>query len=393
MGKSYDPNEDYKKKMDEAAAAGDYAAAARYEQQRNAKIQGEGLTQYQTTNQYGQYLPAVKPAAPQQTWQEEMEQTLKDILNRKPFSYDVNSDALYQQYAQQYAQQGRLAMEDTMGKAAALTGGYGNSYAQSVGQQTYQGYMDKLNDRVPELEQLAYQRYQAEGDALYDRYAMMQAAEDRDWSRYQNQLSEYYNQVDRKEAAQGEERDRAYSLALQMLQSGMMPSETLLSLSGISTEDAQKIFNGSTVSYGGGYGDGGGSYGGSSGGGSVQAVDPEKDALSTKDWSALFQLYQKGAKSGDLTGYYSELANYAREFDTSEFEDYMAKHTQGYQSGEDHGMYGGGLDQATFAQILQSLHSAPEDRVRTLLDLYAGQASAEQWAQIEDLLKKRRMYE
>lgn len=384
MGKSYDPNEDYKKKMDEAAAVGDYEAAARYEQQRNAKIQGEGLTQYQTTNQYGQYLPMEKPAAPRQTWQGEMQQTLQDILNRKPFSYDVNSDALYQQYAQQYAQQGRLAMEDTMGKAAALTGGYGNSYAQSVGQQTYNDYMGKLNDMVPELEQRAYQRYQAEGDALLDRYSLMQNAQDREYSRYQDQLTEYYNQLDRKEAKEGEERDRAYSLALQMLQTGMMPSDALLSLSGISAEDAQKIMNGNTVSYSGSYG----------GGGGTPVVDEtEKEPLSNKDWSALYQLYQKGAKSGDLSAYYSELANYSRQYDVEEFEDYMAQHMSGYRTGEVNGMFGSGLDQATFAQILQALRSAPEDRVRILMDTYAGQVSADQWAQIEDLLEKRRMYE
>jgi hypothetical protein len=32
-----------------------------------------------------------------------------------------------------------MAMMDTMGKAAGLTGGYGSPYAQQVGQQAYQG--------------------------------------------------------------------------------------------------------------------------------------------------------------------------------------------------------------------------------------------------------------
>ena len=382
MGKSYDPNVDYKKKMDDAAAVGDYEAAARYEQQRNAKIQGEGLTHYQTTNQYGKYLPMEKPAAPRQTWQGEMEQTLQDILNRKPFSYDVNSDALYQQYAQQYAQQGRLAMEDTMGKAAALTGGYGNSYAQSVGQQTYNDYMGRLNDMVPELEQRAYQRYQAEGAELLDRYSLMQNAQDREYSRYQDQLTEYYNQLDRAEAKENEERDRAYSLALNMLQSGMMPSETLLSLSGISSEDAQKIYQGNVpVSYGGG------------GGGTYRTEEAEKEDLSTKDWTALFQKYQSGAANGDLSAYYSELANLSRQYDISDFENYMAKTVQGYRSHEEKGMYGGGLSSVSFQEVLQALHSAPADRVRILLDTYSGQMSESQWAQIEALLEKRGLFE
>ena len=68
------------------------------------------------------------------------QQALDDILNRlmngEKFSYDVNGDALYQQYKDQFINQGQLAMQDAMGQAAAMTGGYGNSYAQSVGQQT-----------------------------------------------------------------------------------------------------------------------------------------------------------------------------------------------------------------------------------------------------------------
>lgn len=54
-------------------------------------------------------------------------------------------------------------MQDTMGQAAALTGGYGNSYAQGVGQQAYQGYLQQLNDNVPQLQAQALQTYQVGG--------------------------------------------------------------------------------------------------------------------------------------------------------------------------------------------------------------------------------------
>ena len=48
----YDPNVDYMKKMQEAAASGNYEQAAKYEQQRNEKIKSEGLSQYEQTDQY-----------------------------------------------------------------------------------------------------------------------------------------------------------------------------------------------------------------------------------------------------------------------------------------------------------------------------------------------------
>ena len=242
MTKSYDPNEDYKKKMDEAVLAGDYASAAQYEQQRNAKIQGEGLTQYQTTNQYASYLPKSN--------RQQMEDVMQRILNREDFTYDMNADALYQQYKDKFTKQGRLAMEDTMGQAAALTGGYGNSYAQTVGQQAYYDRLGQLDGIVPELYSMAKQKYDDEGDALWNRYNLLA---DREADEYSRELA----QQEYDAAKQAEERDRAYSLALQMLQSGVMPSEGLLTGSGISAEDAQKIYGAyAPQSYSGGNGGG-----------------------------------------------------------------------------------------------------------------------------------------
>ena len=68
------------------------------------------------------------------TYGKGMDEALQKVLNRDKFQYDINGDALYQQYKDRYIQQGKQAMMDTIGQASALTGGYGNSYAQGVGQ-------------------------------------------------------------------------------------------------------------------------------------------------------------------------------------------------------------------------------------------------------------------
>lgn len=151
-----------------------------------------------------------KPGAYQSAWQDQLDDTLNKILNREKFSYDLNGDALYQQYKNQYVAQGQQAMMDTMGQAQAMTGGYGNSYAQSVGQQTYQGYLQQLNDKVPELYQLALSKYQMEGDALQDRYAILGAQENQDYGRYQDQMSEYNAELDRLQNRYDTERDYDY---------------------------------------------------------------------------------------------------------------------------------------------------------------------------------------
>ena len=132
-----------------------------------------------------------KPGAYQSQWQQSIDDTLNKILNREKFSYDVNGDALYQQYKDQYTTQGKMAMMDTMGQAAAMTGGYGNSYAQNVGQQAYQGYLQQLNDKVPELYQLALSQYNREGEDLYNQYSLFADRENTDYGRHRDSVADY----------------------------------------------------------------------------------------------------------------------------------------------------------------------------------------------------------
>ena len=100
------------------------------------------------------------------------------FANREPFKFDVNSDPLYEQLKDQYVQQGKLAAMDTMGQAATLTGGYGSSYAQSVGQQTYNQYMSQLNSAIPDLYESAYAKWQNDGNDLYSKYSLYADARD-----------------------------------------------------------------------------------------------------------------------------------------------------------------------------------------------------------------------
>lgn len=112
------------------------------------------------------------------------EDALNEYLNREPFEFDLNGDALYQQYKDKYIQQGKMAMMDTMGQASALTGGYANSYAQSVGQQAYAAQLQNLNDAVPELYQMALDNYNQKGKDMLNKYALYSAEEQNDYDRW-----------------------------------------------------------------------------------------------------------------------------------------------------------------------------------------------------------------
>lgn len=180
--------------------------------------------------------------------------TYTEMQNRPAFSYDVDGDALYQQYKDRYTQNAKMAMKDTMGQAAALTGGYGNSYAQGVGQQRYDETMRGLTDMIPTLEERAYSRWKGQGDDLQARYQMlmnMGAAEQ------QTQQAAY---------------SRLYSL---IAATGYMPSAEELVAAGMTQEAAETLRNEylrqtgqlPSTGGGGGYYSGSGNGSGSGGGG------------------------------------------------------------------------------------------------------------------------------
>lgn len=95
---------------------------------------------------------------------------LGDIQGYKDFQYDLNGDLLYQQAVDNYSMLGQQAMADATANAAALTGGYANSYAASVGNQAYQQYLTQANNMIPQFQQMALNTWQSGFDRLLGVY-------------------------------------------------------------------------------------------------------------------------------------------------------------------------------------------------------------------------------
>lgn len=180
------------------------------------------------------------------------DQQLADLYNqitqRKPFEYNSEDDMLYQQYVDRYTKGGKLAMEDTMGQAAALSGGYGNSYAQRVGQQTYDEYMTGLNDQAATLMQQAYQRYMDEGDQLTKQYSMLGQLAADDYNKWADQYEramneaairgnsgdfDAYRQMWGDEAANRLQQAYAAQVLMPLYTAGQMDAETYKSIAGV----------------------------------------------------------------------------------------------------------------------------------------------------------------
>lgn len=111
--------------------------------------------------------------------------TLKDaMMNRTPFSYDALSDPLYQQYRKQYTREAGRSAADVLGKAAALTGGMPSTAAITASQQASDYQMAQMNDKIPELYQLAHSMYMNEGNRMNDQLNMLLGLEQNDYNRY-----------------------------------------------------------------------------------------------------------------------------------------------------------------------------------------------------------------
>lgn len=94
--------------------------------------------------------------------------------NREAFTYDPTHDGLYAGYQQAYEADGRQAMKDTIARGTQLSGGYGNSYAVTAGQQAYQDHMDRLAQTIPQLYEIAQERYDQQTQQLLEEIQLLQ---------------------------------------------------------------------------------------------------------------------------------------------------------------------------------------------------------------------------
>ncbi|MGM9556538.1 MAG: hypothetical protein ACI3VM_08955 [Oscillospiraceae bacterium] len=69
----YDKNVDYQAEINKATAAGDMQTAALLERQRNAKISGEGITDYQQTREHAAYNPSASKTYNGQSYNSELD--------------------------------------------------------------------------------------------------------------------------------------------------------------------------------------------------------------------------------------------------------------------------------------------------------------------------------
>ena len=111
-------------------------------------------------------------------------------INGSKFEYDLNKDALYNQYKEQYQAMGNTAMQEAQADATALTGGFANSYAQTAGQRAYNSYIQQLQNIVPQLYSQARQNYDTELSNLYNKANLYSGLNAQSYQEYAAQLDQ-----------------------------------------------------------------------------------------------------------------------------------------------------------------------------------------------------------
>lgn len=153
--------------------AGDIAAL--YEQQKNYGGYDYGIPQPEYTNRYDATI----------------QDLLGQIVNREAFSYDPDTDPLYGQYRKQYTREGQRATADALGTAAAASGGIASSYANTAAAQAGNYYAAQMTDKIPELYQLAYNKYLSDYNMKLSDLGAVQGAEQSDYDKFLNELQQY----------------------------------------------------------------------------------------------------------------------------------------------------------------------------------------------------------
>ena len=307
----YSKDVDYSKLMQEAAAKGDYARAAIYEAQRNEKIAGEGLTQYQQTNQYASYLPGSSQGY------------------KNPYTEELDAAIARMQdtgaYKKQYLQEADRTMRDTLGQYATMTGGIPSTQAVAAASQQADYYKSQLGQQLADLDrqnaglllsasQNAQNEYQMMISEALDRWTRLGYADDQVAQILGVGVGTPTSDQSYLNWQQGQqEKSDAYTMAMTLLQAGQMPGADTLAAAGITAEDAQKLYEAYTTPKYTGGGSGGGS-GGRSGSAS------SGKALSDKLWDELEKVWS----SGDENAFNNAVASLqARGYDVIPFYEYL----------------------------------------------------------------------
>ena len=294
--KSYDPSVDYadrlRRMMQAGASAAEVESTLRQRVQKATQEPGHEKYAYDayyaaardyidSCNSYNGYTGGSSAQRTTSTassytdpYADRLESALERLEAREPFSYNPEDDPAYQAYRTAYRREGDRAAKNSLGDAAALTGGQASTAAVVAASQARDTYNSKLGDVVPQLYEMAWQMYQGEQNSLLSEietlanlsasayaqnldsqeldykifadqrdfsYGQYQDVLDRESAAEQSYYDRTYNYDRLAQSAQQSNADRAYDRAMAFLNAGVMPTDQMLRAAEIDKETARSM--------------------------------------------------------------------------------------------------------------------------------------------------------
>ena len=189
-----------------------------YLDEESGEVYGSVYTPSEAVVSAKDYLSEVRDSGYNRKWAKALDSLVDAYMFRDSFSYDPESDIRVKQMRSNTMRSAALAMEDAEARAAVLSGGYGNSYAASVGSAAYSRAVESIMDKEAEYLAEAYERYKSEGSDTERKIAMLSEFDSAEYERYADALS-------RADAAYADEYERDYEAWRDSVADGRYASE------------------------------------------------------------------------------------------------------------------------------------------------------------------------
>lgn len=275
-------------------------------------------------------------------YQGEIDSLVDKISSREDFTYDPDTDPIYQNYRETYLREGNRARENTLGDYAAMTGGMPSTAATAAAEQAQNYYNAQMADVIPALYQQAFDMYMsnaaqnindlgairgAAADALsqwsanlglvQNQFGALQSASDTAYNRGSNKWqsdfqveSDFWNRGMQESQLRLAAQERAQQLGLAMIQAGLTPSHNTIVNMRWNDQDAAALANWYKQQY---LMQMGQSSGGGSSGGSSRSSKSSSKSSSSKKSSGSSESYS-GTSSKPITEKYEGI--YSHMIDT-----------------------------------------------------------------------------
>ena len=159
-------------------------------------------------------------------------QSLYDDIRNSSFSWDADRDPGVQAYRKAYTREGDRAARDTLGSAAAMTGGIASTSAVAASQQAQNYYGAQMSDKEAQLYQQAYDNYLSGVSQKLNQLSVLGQLEGRNYDVYNSEQNFRQNSQLLEQENTAAARDDARAQLQAVLEAGRAPSEALWDAAG-----------------------------------------------------------------------------------------------------------------------------------------------------------------